>query len=208
MNAETETLASRIKAEVDRALQRNIKGLDYLTSQGPTMGVTPRDVIHQRGTLALYRYRPLADEIYRVPLLLVMALTNRGYILDLAPGQSLVEFLLRQGYDVFVIDWNPPRPDETRLRLEDYTLDFIPDCVARVQQAQRRAGRDAGRLLHGRGAVDDLRRAAPARAGEEPGGADHADRLPRDEAVQPVERQALLRCRQAGRCHRQCAAGA
>ena len=134
MNTETESLASRIKAEVDRALQRNIKGLEYLSSQGPTMGVTPRDLIHQRGTLALYHYRPMAEEIYRVPLLLVMALTNRGYILDLAPGQSLVEFLLKQGYDVFVIDWNPPRPDEKRLRIEDYTLDFIPDCVARVQQ--------------------------------------------------------------------------
>jgi polyhydroxyalkanoate synthase len=70
-----------------------------------------------------------------VPLLLVMALTNRGYILDLAPGQSLVEFLLRQGYDVFVIDWNAPRSDEARLRLEDYTLDLIPQAVARVQQA-------------------------------------------------------------------------
>jgi len=63
-----------------------------------------------------------------------MALTNRGYILDLSPGQSLVEFLLRQGYDVFMIDWNPPRPEERRLRLEDYTLDFIPDCLGRMQQ--------------------------------------------------------------------------
>lgn len=135
MNAETASLASRIQTELDRTLQRSIKGLEYLSSGGPAVGATPRDLIHQRGTLALYHYRPLADEIYRVPLLIVMALTNRGYILDLAPGQSLVEFLLKQGYDVFVIDWNPPRPEEKRLRLEDYTLDFIPDCLGRVQQA-------------------------------------------------------------------------
>jgi polyhydroxyalkanoate synthase subunit PhaC len=134
-----ESISSRIRADVDRLLQRGRKGIDYLATVGPTMGVTPRDLIHQRGTMALYRYRPLADEIYRVPLLLVMALTNRGYILDLAPGQSLVEFLLRQGYDVFVIDWNPPRSDETRLRLEDYTLDLIPEAVARVQQASGEA---------------------------------------------------------------------
>lgn len=133
--AETASTRSRIKAEIDHALQRGIKGVEYLAGSGPTVGATPRDVIHQRGTLALYHYRPLVDEIYRVPLLLVMAVTNRGYILDLAPGQSLVEFLLTQGYDVFVIDWNPPRPDEKQLRLEDYTLDFIPDCIARVQQA-------------------------------------------------------------------------
>ena len=134
MNTDATSIASRVQQEVERALQRNIKGMEYLSSSGPTVGATPRDLIHQRGTLALYHYHPMVEEIYRIPLLLVMATTNRGYILDLAPGQSLVEYLLKQGYDVFVIDWNPPRPEEKRLRLEDYTLDFIPDCIRRVQQ--------------------------------------------------------------------------
>ena len=133
--ADSESIAARIRAEVDRTLQRGIKGLEYMSSGGPALGVTPRDLINQRGTLALYHYRPMTDEIYRVPLLLVMAVTNRGYILDLAPGQSLVEFLLKRGYDVFVIDWNPPKAHEKNLRLEDYTQDFIPDSIARVQQA-------------------------------------------------------------------------
>jgi polyhydroxyalkanoate synthase len=135
METETESLASRVQKEVERALQRNIKGLEYFTSSGPAVGETPRDLLHQRGTMALYRYRPQADELYRVPLLIVMALTNRGYILDLAPGQSFVGYLLERGYDVYMIDWNPPRPDEKRLRLENYTLDFIPDAIARVQRA-------------------------------------------------------------------------
>ncbi len=168
MSVDTASIAERIRADVDRLLQRGRKGIDYISSSAPAMGTTPRDLIHQRGTLALYRYRPLADEVYRVPLLLVMALTNRGYILDLAPGQSLVEFLLRQGYDVFMIDWNAPRSDESKLRLEDYTLDFIPDCVARVRQATgvetlNLAGYCAGGLLstlycamHPRGPVANL----------------------------------------------------
>ena len=132
--AVSESISGRIQAEFDRALQRVGKGLDYLASEGPTVGATPRDVLHRRGTLALYHYRPLADELYRVPALLVMAPTNRGYIFDLTPGQSLVEFLLRQGYDLFVVEWNDPRPQEKKLRLEDYTLDFLPDCVRRVQK--------------------------------------------------------------------------
>jgi polyhydroxyalkanoate synthase len=132
--AVSDSISGRIQAEFDRALQRVGKGLDYLASEGPTVGATPRDVLHRRGTLALYRYRPLADELYRVPALLVMAPTNRGYIFDLTPGQSLVEFLLRQGYDLFVVEWNDPRAQEKKLKLEDYTLDFLPDCVRRVQE--------------------------------------------------------------------------
>ena len=82
----------------------------------------------------LYHYRPIADEIYRVPILIVMATTNRGYILDMVPGQSFIEFLLKRGYDVYMLDWTAPKPEEKSLRMEDYVLDFIPDCVRRVQQ--------------------------------------------------------------------------
>jgi polyhydroxyalkanoate synthase len=64
----------------------------------------------------------------------VMATTNRGYILDLVPGQSFIEFLLKRGYDVYMLDWTAPKPEEKSLRMEDYVLDFIPDCVRRVQQ--------------------------------------------------------------------------
>jgi polyhydroxyalkanoate synthase len=133
-SAETDLLAPRIRAEVERAIQRNIKGLEYFTSPAPALGATPKDLLLKRGTLNLYHYRPLAAELYRVPLLMVMATTNRGYIFDLAPGQSFVEFLLKQGYDVYLIDWSPPRHDEKQLRLEDYTLEFIPDCVLRVEE--------------------------------------------------------------------------
>lgn len=135
MNAEAAgpSVAERIRTEVERMIQRNIKGLEHLTAPAPPVGLTPKDIVHSRGTLQLYHYRPQADEIYRVPVLFVMATTNRGYIFDLAPGQSLVEFLLKRGYDVYVLDWAPPRRDESKLRLEDYVLDFIPDCVARVQ---------------------------------------------------------------------------
>ncbi|MEA2857061.1 MAG: poly[(R)-3-hydroxyalkanoate] polymerase subunit PhaC, partial [Methylobacteriaceae bacterium] len=64
-------IAGRIQSAVERAIQRNIKGLEYFASPAPVLGTTPKDLIHSRGTLSLYHYRPLADEIYRVPLLLV-----------------------------------------------------------------------------------------------------------------------------------------
>ncbi len=128
------SLGERIQSEVQRAIQRSIKGVEYFSTSGPPLGSTPKDILRARGTMNLYHYRPLADEIYRVPVLIVMATTNRGYILDMLPGQSFIEFLLTRGYDVYMLDWSAPKPEEKNLRMEDYVLDFIPYCVRRVQE--------------------------------------------------------------------------
>ena len=129
-----EDLQQRLAAEVTRSIDRNLKSLHLLGARAPEVGLTPKSVLYRKGTLSLYHYKAQVDEVYRIPLLLVMAPTNKAYIFDLAPGQSLVEFLLKQGYDVYVIDWNAPTQDERHLKLEDYVLDFIPECVRRVQE--------------------------------------------------------------------------
>lgn len=138
MNAPTgfdlASISERVQSEVQRAIQRSIKGVEYFSSSGPSLGSTPKDVLYSRGTMNLYHYRPQASEVYRVPVLIVMATTNRGYILDLVPGQSFIEFLLKRGFDVYMLDWTAPKPEEKSLRMEDYVLDFIPESVRRVQQ--------------------------------------------------------------------------
>jgi polyhydroxyalkanoate synthase len=131
---DTEGLRERVQVMVDRAIQRSVKGVEFITAPKAPVGLTPKDVIYERGTLRLYHYHPLSDEVYRVPVLLVMATTNKAFVFDLAPGQSMVEFLSKQGFDVFVIDWEPPTPEERGLTLDDYTQDFIPTCVSKVMQ--------------------------------------------------------------------------
>ena len=128
------SIQDRIQSEVQRAILRGVKGVEYFATSGPALGSTPKDTLSIRGTMRLYHYRPLADEIYRVPVLIVMATTNRGYILDMVPGQSFIEFLLKRGYDVYMLDWTAPNPEERSLRMEDYVLDFIPHCVKLVQE--------------------------------------------------------------------------
>ena len=128
------SISQRVQTEVQRAIQRSIKGVEYFSTSGPALGSTPKDILHSRGTMQLYHYRPLSDEVYRVPILIVMATTNRGYILDMVPGQSFIEFLLKRGYDVYMLDWNAPKPEEKSLGMEDYVLDFIPDAMRRVQE--------------------------------------------------------------------------
>ncbi len=125
--------AQRVRDMVQRAMQRNLKGLEFLTASPIPVGLSPKDVVLTRGTLRLYHYHPMSDEIYRVPILIVMATTNKAFLFDLAPGQSMVEFLLKAGFDVYVIDWEAPTPEERGLTLQTYTQDFIPACVSAVQ---------------------------------------------------------------------------
>ena len=126
-------LLDTARREFERAMARNIKGLGYFTSPAPVLGVSPKEVLIERGTMRLYHYRPLVDDVYRVPILLVMATTNRGYIFDMVPGQSLVEFLLLRGYDVFMLDWEAPRSEDRGLSLKDYlVLSMTPPDPAKT----------------------------------------------------------------------------
>jgi polyhydroxyalkanoate synthase len=120
---------------VDRNRRRVQRGLDILLArEEPPVGVTPKDVIYSRGTLRLYHYRPVTDEVYRVPVIFVMSLVSKPWILDLTSGQSFVQYMLAQGFDVFMIDWGIPRPEDKRLKFEDYVMDFMPACFEEVQK--------------------------------------------------------------------------
>ncbi len=126
--------AEQVQTTVDAILRRGLVGLEYISLDDPRVGSTPKDTIHTDGSMKLYHYRAQTDEVYRTPLLIVTSLVSKPYILDLTPGQSMVEFLVRQGYDVYLIDWGVPREEDSGLRLEDYALSRIPDCIARVRE--------------------------------------------------------------------------
>ena len=125
--------------QLARAWKRTNRAFELANAAPAMVGTTPKDTVYERGTLRLYHYRAQTDEVYRVPLLLVMATTNRGYLFDLMEGQSLVEFLVQSGFDVYMIDWAAPTPEERNLSLADYTQDFIPTCIEKIQ---RRSGEE------------------------------------------------------------------
>ncbi|MCC7122888.1 MAG: alpha/beta fold hydrolase [Gammaproteobacteria bacterium] len=132
-----EEIEQRVAKTIERTLARNIPGLtvpDLELKLDLEVGQTPKELVYTRDTLRLYHYKPVLDEIYRVPLMLVMSPVARGYILDLAPGQSLVEYLLLQGYDVYMIDWAPPRREHGHLGLVDYVESMLDGAVDYVRQ--------------------------------------------------------------------------
>jgi polyhydroxyalkanoate synthase len=133
----TATSSPTLPNPMQRALARaGLPADDFAAMAGP-LGVTPKETIHASGTLKLHHYRPLADSVYRVPVLIVTSLVNQPYILDLVPGQSMVEYLLRQGFDVYLIEWGRPRQEHKDLTLEDHVLRLLPECVDAVLRDSR-----------------------------------------------------------------------
>ena len=96
---------------------------------------TPKQVVWALNKARLYRYTPvLPPEARRaVPLLLVFAIMNRPSILDLRPGHSFVEFMIRQGFDVYLLDWGAPGYEDRNLTLDDYALEYLPRAIRRLK---------------------------------------------------------------------------
>lgn len=97
----------------------------------PKVGQSPKEVIWSKNKAKLYRYH--SQKITnKVPLLLVYALINKPYILDLTPGSSLVEYLVNQGHDVYLLDWGTPGLEDRNMKLDEYIMDYIPRAVQKV----------------------------------------------------------------------------
>jgi len=102
---------------------------------GVETGATPREVVWTKNTARLHRFRRAegAGGIRRaVPILLIYGFVLKPYILDLVPGNSLVEYLVQEGFDVYLLDFGISGPADAGLSLEDLVLDYIPGAVRQV----------------------------------------------------------------------------
>jgi polyhydroxyalkanoate synthase len=105
-----------------------------LTTDDAVVGATPREVVWTHRGTTLYRYRS-AQRTHAVPMLLVFALINRPEIFDLGPGGSLIEFLLGEGFDVFLVDWGVPGEEDAEMGLENYVCDELDWAVRETLRA-------------------------------------------------------------------------
>ncbi len=104
------------------------------TTKAP-IGQTPRQAIWTLNKATLYRYTPVvpAEQRHPVPLLLVFALMNKSTIMDLRPGNSFVEYMLQKGYDLYLLDWGVPGPEDSQNSLGDYALEYLPRAIRKLK---------------------------------------------------------------------------
>ena len=116
------------------------------TSKSANVAQTPKQTIWTLNKAKLYRYAPVvpASERKAIPLLLVFAIMNRPYVLDLRPGNSFVEYMVGKGYDVYLLDWGSPGPEDAGITFDDYALEYLPRAIRKVKAA---SGSDEFSLL-------------------------------------------------------------
>ena len=140
LNTQRELLSSTTEAlekssVIDEQLER---------AEDVEVGQTPSEVVYTENKLELLHYESRTDEQHKVPILVVYALINKPFILDLQPDRSVIRRLLDAGHDVYMIDWNEPSRLDQHLTLDDYVNRYIDNCVDEVRE---RSGQDSINVL-------------------------------------------------------------
>jgi polyhydroxyalkanoate synthase len=104
---------------------------------GRNLAITPGAVIHENELMQLIQYAPLTDRVAHKPLLIIPPCINKFYVLDLQPENSLVRFVVEQGFTVFLVSWKNPGVKESHFGWDDY-LDKGPLAALEVVRSVTR----------------------------------------------------------------------
>ena len=124
--------------KMQKKLAAGLKTLRELDDVG--YGATDKEAIYREDKMVVYRFKGARTPTAKVPILIVYALVNRPYMVDLQSDRSLVGNLLAQGEDVYLIDWGYPDRADRWLTLDDYINGYIDrsvDAVARHADVEK-----------------------------------------------------------------------
>ncbi|OBH32515.1 poly(3-hydroxyalkanoate) polymerase [Mycobacterium sp. E1715] len=110
---------------------------------GETLALTKGAVVLRTSMFELIQYAPQTAKVREVPLLLVPPVINKYYIMDIAPGRSMIEYFVAQGQQVFVVSWRNPQK-----RHRDWGFDAYGAAIIEAMDAvEKISGTDRTHLL-------------------------------------------------------------
>ncbi|MBR1301269.1 alpha/beta fold hydrolase [Bradyrhizobium sp. AUGA SZCCT0042] len=89
---------------------------------GKNVATTPGAVVFRNEIFELIQYMPMTSEVWQRPLVIVPPQINKYYSLDLSPEKSMVQFLLKQGIQLFCISWRNPTAEHRDWGLDNYVM--------------------------------------------------------------------------------------
>ena len=101
---------------------------------GVNMAVTPGAVVYRNDLIELIQYKPAGKQVHAVPLLFCPPWINKYYIMDLAPGRSLIEWAVQHGHTCFAISYRNPDAAMRDLTFQDYLDQGVLDAVRVVRE--------------------------------------------------------------------------
>jgi len=103
-------------------------------AQHVRVGATPTQTVYSEDKLRLLRYESDVPKRFETPLIVVFALINRPYILDLKKSKSVVRHFLEAGFDVYNVDWGIPSRGDRFLSIEDYVEGYMEHVIDHVRE--------------------------------------------------------------------------
>ena len=87
---------------------------------GRNLALSPGKVVYRNKLIELIQYEPKTAKVHEVPLLIFPPWINKFYIMDLQPKNSMVRYLVEQGFTVFMASWKNPDASMEETTIEDY----------------------------------------------------------------------------------------
>jgi polyhydroxyalkanoate synthase subunit PhaC len=105
---------------------------------GKNLALSPGAVVFRNSVLELIQYAPATAEVRERPQVIVPPQINKFYIFDLAPGKSIVEYLVKNGFQVFIVSWRNPTAAQSDWDMDTYVAALLAACSGARHHRRRR----------------------------------------------------------------------